>query len=115
MEACDQVAVAIACVCIQESQSKKDTCSVQGESCWYIHHLTHHVVVHPNLSCAGDSLFRDWLVHMGFRAVNEYTLEDKDCPNMEPGHSQRSLKWWQLEGCLHHQAWNQSLKSLQVH
>ncbi|ELR25714.1 uncharacterized protein ACA1_326720, partial [Acanthamoeba castellanii str. Neff] len=44
---------------------------------------------------AGNSIFRDWLMRMGFRATNKYTITDPDHPNTEPGHSQRSVKWWQ--------------------
>lgn len=89
--------MAIACVCIQESQSEKDTHSVQGESRQYTYTTLHIVLwcTYPNpLSCAGNALFRDQLVHMGFKATNEYTIEDPDHPKTEPGHSQRSLKWW---------------------
>jgi hypothetical protein len=95
MEAHDQVAAAFAHACIQESQSKKDTHSVQGENSQY---TTLHIVLwstSPNpLSCAGNGIFRDWLMCMGFRAANEYTIADPDHPNTELGHSQRSVKWW---------------------
>ncbi|ELR21515.1 uncharacterized protein ACA1_079580, partial [Acanthamoeba castellanii str. Neff] len=40
--------------------------------------------------CLGNGIFRDWLMHMGFRAANKYTITDLDHLNMEPGHSQRS-------------------------
>jgi len=95
-EAHDQVTAAFAHTCIQESQSKKDTHSVQGESSQY---TTLHIMLWstgPNpLSCAGNGIFRDQLLHMGFRAANKYTIADPDHPNMELGHSQRSVKWWQ--------------------
>ncbi len=59
-------------------------------------YTTSHVVLWSILitSCAGDAVFRDRLVRMGFKAANEYTIADPDRPNTEPGHSQRSVKWW---------------------